>query len=160
MSDTSQGEGWWQASDGKWYPPQRSPSPPPAASAPPPSSQPPPPQPQPQPPPPGAASGGTDAGAGKRPKPPSGLDPAPEIASYADVVWYRKTWLMVLSLVFLPPVAIVVALTGDVYQKANRRMRANSAAEVWRYNDRGRWIIVIVAAAFLLFGWVRFALSV
>lgn len=22
MSDTSQGEGWWQASDGKWYPPQ------------------------------------------------------------------------------------------------------------------------------------------
>ena len=21
MSDTSQGEGWWQASDGKWYPP-------------------------------------------------------------------------------------------------------------------------------------------
>jgi TM2 domain-containing membrane protein YozV len=22
MSDTSQGEGWWLASDGKWYPPQ------------------------------------------------------------------------------------------------------------------------------------------
>ena len=22
MSDTSQGPGWWQASDGKWYPPQ------------------------------------------------------------------------------------------------------------------------------------------
>ena len=22
MSDTSQGEGWWYASDGKWYPPQ------------------------------------------------------------------------------------------------------------------------------------------
>jgi hypothetical protein len=25
MSDTSQGEGWWQASDGKWYPPEQSP---------------------------------------------------------------------------------------------------------------------------------------
>jgi hypothetical protein len=22
MSDTSQGEGWWVASDGKWYPPE------------------------------------------------------------------------------------------------------------------------------------------
>jgi hypothetical protein len=66
---------------------------------------------------------------------------------------------MVLSLLLFPPVAIIVALTGDMYQKANRRMRAISAAEVWRYNDRGRWIIVIVAAAFLLFGWVRLALS-
>jgi len=31
MSDAPQGEGWWQASDGKWYPPQRGapPAPPP-----------------------------------------------------------------------------------------------------------------------------------
>ena len=28
MSDTSQGEGWWQASDGKWYPPSAVPAPP------------------------------------------------------------------------------------------------------------------------------------
>ena len=26
MSDTSQGPGWWQASDGKWYPPESSPT--------------------------------------------------------------------------------------------------------------------------------------
>src|SRR4051812_46007729 len=25
MSDVSQGEGWWQASDGKWYPPEQAP---------------------------------------------------------------------------------------------------------------------------------------
>src|SRR5438477_11127816 len=25
MSDTGQGEGWWQASDGKWYPPDQHP---------------------------------------------------------------------------------------------------------------------------------------
>jgi uncharacterized membrane protein len=25
MSDTSQGPGWWQASDGKWYPPEQAP---------------------------------------------------------------------------------------------------------------------------------------
>lgn len=28
MSDASQGPGWWQASDGKWYPPQNPPPPP------------------------------------------------------------------------------------------------------------------------------------
>jgi len=27
MSDVSQGPGWWQASDGKWYPPQATPGP-------------------------------------------------------------------------------------------------------------------------------------
>ena len=27
MSDTSQGEGWWLASDGKWYPPSSAPTP-------------------------------------------------------------------------------------------------------------------------------------
>jgi hypothetical protein len=26
MSDTSQGPGWWQASDGKWYPPEQQPA--------------------------------------------------------------------------------------------------------------------------------------
>jgi len=26
MSDVSQGEGWWQASDGKWYPPEAAPA--------------------------------------------------------------------------------------------------------------------------------------
>ncbi|MBA3281783.1 MAG: RDD family protein, partial [Acidimicrobiia bacterium] len=31
MSDTSQGPGWWQASDGKWYPPEQAA---PGASAP------------------------------------------------------------------------------------------------------------------------------
>jgi hypothetical protein len=34
MSDTSQGDGWWQASDGKWYPPSQQPGstpPPPGA---------------------------------------------------------------------------------------------------------------------------------
>ena len=36
MSDTSQGPGWWQASDGKWYPPQQQPgywAPPPPMGA-------------------------------------------------------------------------------------------------------------------------------
>ncbi len=39
MSDTSQGPGWWQASDGKWYPPEQAPG---AGPAGPPSGGPPP----------------------------------------------------------------------------------------------------------------------
>ncbi len=38
MTDTSQGPGWWQASDGKWYPPEQasaSPVAPPVADSPP-----------------------------------------------------------------------------------------------------------------------------
>lgn len=33
MSDMSQGPGWWQASDGKWYPPEQAPGGQPAAGA-------------------------------------------------------------------------------------------------------------------------------
>ncbi len=36
MSDTSQGPGWWQASDGKWYPPESNPSTAQSAAPPPP----------------------------------------------------------------------------------------------------------------------------
>jgi hypothetical protein len=32
MSDTSQGPGWWEASDGKWYPPEQAPGAPAADS--------------------------------------------------------------------------------------------------------------------------------
>src|SRR5438477_7583604 len=32
MSDQSQGPGWWQASDGKWYPPEKAPAPVPLGS--------------------------------------------------------------------------------------------------------------------------------
>jgi len=35
MSDTSQGPGWWIASDGKWYPPESAPAPAPPPPAPP-----------------------------------------------------------------------------------------------------------------------------
>ncbi|MHB8264224.1 MAG: hypothetical protein ACYDGY_10875 [Acidimicrobiales bacterium] len=35
MSDVSQGAGWWQASDGKWYPPERHPNYQPSAPPPP-----------------------------------------------------------------------------------------------------------------------------
>lgn len=42
MSDTSQGSGWWVASDGKWYPPEQAPGAQPAPQPPPPQPGPPP----------------------------------------------------------------------------------------------------------------------
>lgn len=38
MSDVSQGEGWWQASDGKWYPPEQAANPAPAPAPTPPAT--------------------------------------------------------------------------------------------------------------------------
>jgi hypothetical protein len=42
VSDVSQGPGWWQASDGRWYPPQATAAPPPPAPGPPQAPGPPP----------------------------------------------------------------------------------------------------------------------
>jgi PknH-like extracellular domain len=58
MSDMSQGDGWWQASDLKWYPPEKRPDP---------AALPPPPDQQPQRPSPGQPPGG---GPPPQPAPP------------------------------------------------------------------------------------------
>lgn len=58
MSDTSQGPGWWQASDGKWYPPEQAPG---APAGPPPGM---PPAGPPMGGPPGGAPMGAPAAAG------------------------------------------------------------------------------------------------
>lgn len=69
MSDFSQGEGWWQASDGKWYPPEQATAATPVPPVPP--TQPVPPFGSPPPVPMGAPAGGAPAG------PPPGGPGAP-----------------------------------------------------------------------------------
>jgi hypothetical protein len=96
VSDTSQGPGWWIASDGKWYPPEAAaaaaaPPPPPSAPSAPPIPPIPPPPLIPPPPASSAASGwqftgadvqvgGTDVGIGAPmphlPPPPGGAAPS------------------------------------------------------------------------------------
>lgn len=77
------------------------------------------------------------------------MEPAPDIESYDDVPWFRKTWPALFPL--FAPVAIVVALTGDVYAKANPKMRDYSDAEVWRYNARSRAFFVVAALSSVVF---------
>ncbi len=90
MSDTSQGPGWWMASDGRWYPPEANPSRPP-------------PPPPPMPPPPAGPmmyappEVGTAAGPGPAPSPypPSPVDEGAKRRRFAAYVVGAGAALMV-----------------------------------------------------------------
>lgn len=101
MSDSAQGPGWWQASDGKWYPPEQAPAA--AAPAPPPAYGP--------PPQPGAAPDGAPPGYGPPPQPmgaPMGYSAPPPQGMSGCL----KAFLIVLGLsVVLGIVAVIVAAT-------------------------------------------------
>ncbi len=47
------------------------------------------------------------------------FDAAPEMTRYEDVPVYRRRWCYMLLLLFLTPVGILIALTGDVYAMRN-----------------------------------------
>lgn len=73
----------------------------------------------------------------------AGWEPAPEIESYDDVAWFRKTWF-----VFFPlfvPAALVIALTGDVYGTANGTMKKYSEAQVWRCTTACRAFVILLS---------------
>ncbi|MCU1356562.1 MAG: hypothetical protein JWM89_1980 [Acidimicrobiales bacterium] len=74
MSDASQGPGWWQASDGKWYPPEQAPGAAPASA---PTG----------PPPSGPPVGGPPVGppAGYATAPPYGAPAAPPMGGNAEL---------------------------------------------------------------------------
>lgn len=103
MSDTSQGEGWWMASDGKWYPPESHP----AYRLPPPPPPPPPPAPPAGPmmyaPP--EASAGVAPGPGPAAYPPAPVDEAAKSRRSAAHVVGAAAALMVLAS-FLPWVKV------------------------------------------------------
>ena len=88
----------------------------------------------------------TEPRAAKKPASLAGMVPATDIESYDLVPWYRKTWFVFLPL--LAPALIVAVLTGNVYAKANSKMRSYSDAEVWRYTTAARvyWFAAGLAA--------------
>jgi hypothetical protein len=125
MSDTSEGPGWWQAPNGKWYSPQTPPfhpqdgSPAPPESPGPgywqapdgmwfPSDTPPydPVEPDPASAPDGAQEGSTPAAAseavGDHYPRPSPTPPTPA------KVWYRRTWVIVVALIVFFPIGLVL----------------------------------------------------
>ncbi len=75
------------------------------------------------------------------------MKPDPSIGSYDEVPWYRRTWFVVTMTFLFWPVAIIVAATGDIFQRATSRSRRESDAEVWRSTGTGR---VVMAASGLI----------
>jgi len=97
MSDVGQGEGWWVASDGKWYPPELHPSYAPPPPPPLPSYTPPP---LPRPPP--------------APSPNALATPGPPLhAETAHTAWYQHRWVQVTGGVLVAVAAISVAAVDD-----------------------------------------------
>ena len=103
-AESSQGPGWWQASDGKWYPPEQTP----AAAAPP----------VPAPPPAPAAPGPAPAGPGANPDSNTSADQAGFFARLFDVS--MKTFitpsiikvLFILGLVVISIFSLILLIAG------------------------------------------------
>ena len=109
MSDTSQGPGWWRATDGKWYPPQ-----PPVAQ-------------QPAPPPPTAAEapqgpGWWQASDGRwyPPQPSGPVQVQVEVSTPKKPVYKRVWfWLLMIFLGFIVLIIALIAAAGTAINKAN-----------------------------------------
>ena len=92
MSDSAQGPGWWQASDGKWYAPDQQLA-----------------APQPTLPPPAAPQPTIPV-----PVPPPGTPPAPPDPESGKKPWWQRWWAIALGvLVVLIVLAVVFAPSGD-----------------------------------------------
>jgi uncharacterized RDD family membrane protein YckC len=99
MSDTSQGPGWWQASDGKWYPPEQAPGAQPTA----------PPTAAPTGPPPGAPPAGYGAPAPAYGAPAYG---APAAAPGQLAEWPQRALSGLIDFVGISIISNVVALSS------------------------------------------------
>jgi len=101
MSDTSQGSGWWQASDGKWYRPEQHPDyqPPSPGSAwplqgPPSLSQ--------------ASGAGAQTPQSEATEPTQTFGSQPQPAKEQSQDWYRRTWVIVVALIVFFPVGLAL----------------------------------------------------
>jgi len=128
MSDTSQGPGWWLASDGKWYPPE--------AASPPPPQQPPP---QPEQPTPTPVQQPPGAVAAQAPPPGYGAPPpgyAAPVPGYvppgppqSGMNGCLKAFLIGLGVLFVGGIivaAILVFAVGSVVHHASNELQADS----------------------------------
>lgn len=106
MSDTSRGPGWWQASDGNWYPPETHPDYRPASSLPPPAFDPPTAQ-QPVPP--------------MLPPLPTAGTPGVNVAK-AKKPWWRRWWAITLA------VFIALVILGNLLPAPEDDEEADAAA--------------------------------
>lgn len=129
MSDTPQGEGWWLASDGKWYPPETAPGyqqPPPAPGAPLGPGAPIPPR---APGAPGTATGGfPGAGYPTGGSPAGGYPPQSYGQPYgygyapmpAQPKWYENVAVIILALLCCWPVGLAFVWSNSQWDQKTK----------------------------------------
>lgn len=71
--------------------------------------------------------------------------------NYDEVLWYRKCWFFILSMLIFMPATIVIGLTGDIYTKRK--------GIVYKYSTMTRMSSVIGSIVLILFGAFRLFLS-
>lgn len=72
------------------------------------------------------------------------MEPHPGVG-YDEVPWYRKTWFFMVLLFTIWPLTLFIVLSGDLYQKANKKQRKVDDAEVWRSTGSGKFVMVLCA---------------
>lgn len=74
---------------------------------------------------------------------PAATTPAVAPGRYADVPWYRRRWVLLLIALVLPPVAALIAWTGDVHYL--------SRGTVKTFPKSLRIVLTVLAGLILLF---------
>lgn len=82
--------------------------------------------------------------AGRKPFRWAGMEPAPSIDSYSDVPWFRRNEIALFP-IFLPLMIVVIA-TGDLFYRANPRMKEYSGADVWRFKAWAKVFFLVLDA--------------
>ncbi|HEY9843710.1 MAG TPA: hypothetical protein V6D23_24780 [Candidatus Obscuribacterales bacterium] len=62
--------------------------------------------------------------------------------SYDEIVWYRKRWFVVLTVLLFMPATIVIAATGDIYLK-----RSDG---VYVYSRQMKILLIVASVALLM----------
>jgi hypothetical protein len=139
MSEVSQGPGWWQASDGKWYRPDQHPNyqpPAPTTTAPPPS---------------GAAAplgpGWWQASDGRWYPPQPGYLPAPGYPGGPKKPVYKRVWFWLL-ISFAVVIAIIVAIIALIAAAGTAITNANNAKHTIVYSIAGTGTPTITYSSF------------
>ena len=62
--------------------------------------------------------------------------------SYDQVIWYRKRWFVIATVLVFAPATVLIGLTGDIYAKRD--------GAVYKFSEMYKNIVIFVAAFFII----------
>jgi len=66
---------------------------------------------------------------------------------YSEIPWHRKRWFITTLFLFFIPACLVIVLTGDLY--------AQIKGDTYKYTEKQKKTVIIMASLFLAFGLFR-----